>query len=129
MGNGVKGTPVYLTDKDGEPLDITPEGRIRISKNDFCFGGDYGAAQTNQLILSPTSGKKLQIVQVYASTKSNTVDVTLKFAVSDKIFFKLYTALQGTAIGEMICAVGDVDEGVELTCGIGTFVSFAYNEI
>lgn len=93
-----------------------------------CHGKDYSGAQTAVTFLTPTSGKKLIIKQVYASTESITVDVTLEFATSSKTIFKLYTAKNQTHTGNIICGKGAVDEVLTLTCGAKTFVSVSYDE-
>ena len=40
-----------------------------------------------------------------------------------------YTTNKADATGNVICATGAIDETIKLTCGAGTFVSVAYNEI
>jgi len=96
---------------------------------EYCFANDYADAQTDQEIHTPASGKKIRISQVYVSTKTINVDVTVKFSTSGKIFFKLYTDKKAAQAGNNICATGDVNEGVKLTCGDGTFVSIGYDEV
>ena len=94
-----------------------------------CYAKDYATAQTAVAFLTPTSGKKLVIKQVYVSTSTVNVDVTLAFVTSDKTMFKLYTAQKATATGNIVCGIGAVDEVLSLTCGDNTFVSVAYDEV
>lgn len=110
---------------------VTDEGyqEVQTHTPEHCFDNDYAGAQTDQEIHTPNSGKKLRIRQVYVSTKTTNVDVTLKFSTTGNIFFKLYTAQKAAQAGNVICATGDVNEGVELTCGAGTFVSMGYDEV
>jgi len=110
---------------------ITSDGwlEVKTHSSDECFGFDYDAAQTDQVILTPAAGKKIKIVQVYVSTKDETTDVTLKFTTSGNIFFKLYTSKKQAQAGNVICGEGAADETVELTCGPGTFVSISYDEV
>jgi len=110
---------------------LTDEGYqdVQTHTPEICFGEDYADAQTDEEIHTPASGKKLRISQVYVSTKTVNVDVTLKFSTSGKIFFKLYTAQKAADAGNNICATGATDEGVKLTCGDGTFVSMGYDEV
>lgn len=110
---------------------VTGEGYqdVQTHTPEHCFADDYAGAQTDQGIHTPTSGKKLRISQVYVSTKTINVDVTLKFSGSGNIFFKLYTSQKAAQAGNNICATGDVNESVELTCGAGTFVSMGYDEV
>jgi len=110
---------------------VTPEGWLETKSHssDYCFGEDFAAAQEDQVIITPTAGKKIKVVQVYVSTKDEVTDVTLKFADSGNIFFKLYTAKKQAQAGNVICGEGAVAEAIELTCGAGTFVSISYDEV
>jgi len=99
------------------------------SLSSTCYAKDYGDAQTGAVFLTPASSKKLVIKQVYASTSTVNVDVTLNFATSSKTIFKLYTAQKATATGNIICGEGGIDEALSVTCGDHTFISVAYDEI
>ena len=101
----------------------------QFSLSSSCYAKDYGTAQTAVAFLTPTSGKKIIIKQVYASSSTVNVDITLEFVTSSKTIFKLYTAQKATATGNLICGVGAVDEVLSLTCGDNTFVSVAYDEV
>lgn len=104
-------------------------GAGHLSLSSSCYSKDYGDAQTTAAFLTPSSGKKLVIKQVYASTSTVNVDVKLEFLTSSKTIFKLYTAQKATATGNIICGEGAGDEVLSLTCGDDTFVSVAYDEI
>jgi len=122
---------IYLILSDGtETATVTTDGWLDVKTHtpDKCFATDYAGAQAAAVILTPTAGKKIRIIQCYASTKTNTTDVTLSFTTSGNIFFKLYTAVQGAVAGNLICAEGAVNETITLTCGAGTFVSIGYDE-
>ena len=93
-----------------------------------CHGEDYAQAQTAVAFLTPTSGKKIIVKQIYASSSTVNVDVILEFVTSSKTIFKLYTAQKATATGNIICGEGAVDEVLSLTCGDNTFVSVSYDE-
>jgi len=110
---------------------VTDEGYqdVQTHTPEHCFASDYAGAQTDQEIHNPNGGKKLRIRQVYVSSKTVNVDVTLKFSASGNIFFKLYTAQKAAQAGIHICATGGVNEGIKLTCGAGTFVSMGYDEV
>ena len=110
---------------------VTDEGYqdVQTHTPEHCFADDYDGAQTDQEIHTPASGKKIRISQVYVSTKTINVDVTVKFSTSGKIFFKLYTSQKAAQAGNNICATGGIDEGVKLTCGADTFVSMGYDEV
>jgi len=109
---------------------VTDDGWLDVKTHtpDFCFAADYAGAQAAAVILTPTAGKKIEIISVYASSKVSTTDVTLAFGTSGNIFFKLYTAITASATGNVICAEGAVNETIKLTCGAGCFVSIGYNE-
>ncbi len=92
------------------------------------FAQDYSGAQTNLTIITPSSGKKLEIIGVYTSTSTVNVDVTLDFATSGNIIFKLYTAQRATAAGIPCHHDGAVDESLRLTCGANTFICVSYIE-
>lgn len=51
---------VVLYDGKTRSVDVRPNGwlEVKIHTPDNCFAGDYADAQTNQVILTPTSGKK-----------------------------------------------------------------------
>ncbi len=92
------------------------------------FTQDYAGAQTNLTIVTPSSGKKLEIIGVYASTSTVNIDITLDFATSGNIVFKLYTAQKATDSGIPCHHDGAVDESLRLTCGANTFICVSYME-
>lgn len=102
-------------------------GKVSIV-SDKCFSVNHSQSQSAAAMITPTSGKKLIIRQVYASTSTINADVTLEFLTSEKIIFKLYTAQTATSVGNIICGEGAVDEVLSLTCGANTFVSVSYDE-
>ena len=93
-----------------------------------CYGKDYAGAQAAVAFLTPTSGKKIIVKQVYASTAVDSTDVILEFVTSSKTIFRLYTTKKQAQTGNVICGEGAVDEVLSLTCGAGTFVSVSYDE-
>ena len=128
---------VQITDGD-EKATITTDGYLDVEthspadgnpNSNKCFSADYSGAQTAAAILTPTSGTAIVVKQVYASSSVTNVDVTLAFATSAKTVFKLYTANKATAVGNVLCGEGAVDEALSLTCGASTFVSISYDEI
>jgi len=110
---------------------ITPDGYqdVKTHSSDECFAMDYGSAQTAAVIITPASGKRIKVIQVYVSTESITTDVALCFGVGAPQFFKLYTAKTQTHTGPVVCAVGGVDKTINLTCGAKTFVAISYDEV
>ncbi len=92
------------------------------------FAQDYSGAQTNLTIITPSSGKKLEIIGVYTSTSTVNIDVTLDFATSGNIIFKLYTAQKATDSGIPCHHDGAINESLRLTCGANTFICVSYIE-
>jgi len=122
---------VGISGVKGNRASVTVDNYLDVKTHtpDKCFAADYAGAQTAAVIITPTAGKKISVINVYASTETSTTDITLAFGTSGNIFFKLYTTNKADATGNVICANGAVDETIKLTCGAGTFVSVAYNEI
>lgn len=114
-----------------ETATVTTEGYLDVKTHtpEKCFHQDYAAAQAAAAIITPTAGKKIRIISVYVSTDDDGTDITLNFTTSGNIFFKLYTTRWGAAAGNVICAESATDETISLTCGPGTFVSIAYDEV
>jgi len=94
-----------------------------------CFASDYAGAQTDFTIITPTAGKKIQIVSAYASVGTNTTNVTVAFVTSGDVAFKLYTEKKSSTVGNNICKTGAVNEAVKLTCPAMTFISIGYDEV
>ena len=92
------------------------------------FAQDYPGAQTDLTIITPSSGKKLEITQIYTSTSTVNVDITLDFATSGNIAFKLYTAQKATEAGIPCHHDGAINESLRLTCGANTFICVSYME-
>ena len=114
-----------------ETATVTEDGwlDVKTHSTDKCFAADYAGAQTDIEIITPAAGKKISVRQIYVSTAVDDVNVTLKFETSGNIFFKLYTLKKQAQTGNLVCAEGAVNEGIELTCGAGTVVSVAYDEL
>lgn len=108
---------------------VTPEGYLDVKTHtpDACFSADYSEVQTDLVVITPPAGKRIEVIQVYASTEDGITNVALKFTTSGKIFFKLYTKVHNAVAGNVVCAVGDVDETISLTCPAKTFISVSYN--
>lgn len=115
----------------GRRVSVTGDNYLDVKSHssDECFAGDYADAQTDTVIITPASGKRIKIIQVYVSTESITSDVALAFGSGAPQFFKLYTAKTQTHTGNLVCAAGAVDETVNLTCPAKTFISIAYDEV
>lgn len=101
---------------------------VKTNVSDKCYGQDFDTAQNNVCIVTPTRNMKIRVRQVYVSTNSKTVDVSLKFEGTQKVFYKLYTDKNQCQAGDMICALGNLNEKIAVTCGAGTFISISYDE-
>ena len=125
------GRPYVVLHDGTEIATITADGYLDVKTHtpEKCFNNDYADAQAATVIITPTSGKKLRIVSVFAATATNTTDVTLAFGTSGDVVFKIYTNLVGASAGNQICALGAADETLKLTCGTETFVSIGYDEV
>jgi len=110
---------------------LTPEGYqdVKTHTPQFCFTKDYADAQTDFTIITPTAGKKIQIVSTYASVGTNATNVTVAFVTSGDIAFKLYTEKKSSTVGNNICKTGAVGEAIKLTCPASTFISIGYDEV
>lgn len=109
---------------------VTSLGYLEVKTHtpDFCFASDYADAQALETILTPSGGKKIEIISVYASVEGDGTNVTLEFDGADQPFFKLYTKNRKSSTGNVICAEGETDQVIKLTCPVNTFISIGYDE-
>jgi len=112
------GNPVYVyhnknTDRNRFALTVDPAGHI------ITYTEVFSANQTNQAILTPTSGTKLCIRDVYLSCAINTGDINLDFASSNITVARLYAA-RFTTVSHLSCHLeGAIDEPLLLTSTTG----------
>ncbi len=109
---------------------VNHDGELLVSMEDnrITFTADYSGAQAGVIILTPSSGKSLEIHEIYVSTDTTTTNVTLEFATSGITAFKLYTTNFTAAETSFIHVDGAVNEPITLTCGADTFISITYHE-
>ena len=121
---------VQITD-GVEDATVSTDGYLDVKTHtpDKCFASNYALAATNEVIITPTAGKRIRIVSCYVSTNTVNIDITLAFGTSGNVFFKLYTAQKAAQTGNTICATGAVNETIKLTSGASTFVSIGYDEV
>ena len=96
------------------------------------FTEEYTAAQSDTTIITPSSGKKLDIVGVTLATDATTGDIYLTFATSGKIVMPLYASAFSRAINDDMHVEGAVDEVLTLNTTTGTsklFVLVNYREV
>lgn len=108
---------------------VTPEGWLDVKTHtpDNCFAADYAGGQVGTVIITPPAGKRIEIVTNYVSTEDAVGDITLKFTGAAQPFFKLYTKTKTEAVGNLICAKGNINQTVEVTCPAKTFISIGYD--
>lgn len=101
---------------------------VNVTEQTTTFSQDYSGAQSNLTIITPSAGKKLHIERVFVSTSTTATDVTLDFATTGNVVFKLYTAQIATTAGIPCHHDGQTNESLRLTCGAKTFVCVDYYE-
>ncbi len=103
------------------------ELNVNLAENCVTFTADYAGAQAGVIILTPSLGDSFEIHNVFVSTDTTTTDVTLAFATSGIIIFKLYTTNFTAVTSQILHIDGAVNEPITLTCGADTFVSITYH--
>jgi len=96
------------------------------------FADEYGSNQTDEAIITPSSGKRLCIAGVHTSMDADTGDILLDFATSNKKVWRHYGAKFKTLPSKDIHIEGDVDESLTLNSTQGDndiFVMVNYREI
>lgn len=113
----------------GSKLKYNESGELLVYTNESykTFTVDYANAQNDVAMLTPSSGKKLEIIGVYASTDDKLTNIDVHFDSGTQVF-KLYTTNQQTSSESNVHIEGDIDESLDVTCGAGTFISVVYYE-
>lgn len=96
------------------------------------FTEEYTAAQTDLTIITPASGKKIDVVGVLAVTDSETGAISLDFATSGKKIMRLYASKFSSVVNDDMHIEGAVDEVVTLNTTTGAsnvFVLVNYREV
>jgi len=76
---------------------------------------DTGVVSPPITILTPPTGKSIDVRRAYLSTNSTSGEIILRFANSKKVITVLWPSTFGFAIVPAIRVVGNVDEPIELT--------------
>jgi len=120
---------VKLTDGT-ETATVTEDGYLNVKTHspDLYFTGDYAAAQTNLLIVTPSAGKKILLSSVFVSTGSTSGNIMIIAQTSGKILLKIYTDTFFCAHSVVYAGKTDADEGIKLTCPANTFINIGYEE-
>lgn len=96
------------------------------------FTEEYTDNQTNLTIITPASGKKIDIVGVLIVTDATTGDVLLDFATSGKKVMRLYASAFARVVSFDMHIEGAVDEVLTLNTTTGAnnvFVLVNYREV
>jgi len=83
------------------------------------FSGEYTANQTSLTIITPTSGHKICVQEVYVAVNANSGTISLDFATSEKKVFRMYAAKQQTWAIAGVHIEGATDEALQLTSTVG----------
>lgn len=95
------------------------------------FTEEYTAAQTNTTIITPASGKKIDVVGVLIVTDATTGDVTLDFTTSGIKVMRLYASAFARMVSDDMHVEGAIDEVLTLNTTTGTnnvFILVNYRE-
>jgi len=95
------------------------------------FSRVYTSNQTNLDIITPTSGKRLCVHTVIIVTESNTGDVKLDFATSNKPVGRLYATRDQQQVATHLHIEGAVNEPLTLNTTTGNndvFIAISYIE-
>lgn len=88
------------------------------------FTDEYTTGQTDLAIITPASGRKLDIVGVLIATDSITADISLDFATSLIKVMRLYGSAFTRIINDDMHIVGKVDEALTFNSTVGNYNVF-----
>lgn len=88
------------------------------------FTEEYLTGQTDLAIITPTPGRKLDIVGLLIATDSITADVSLDFVTSGKKVMRLYSSAFARMINDDMHIEGDVDEVLTFNSTAGNYKTF-----
>lgn len=115
----------------GRVATITLDGYLDVKTHtpDGCYSKEQDVDRDSFVIVTPPSGKAIEVIQAYAASKSDT-DIRIYFTGNeDGVIFTLYPTKKSSALGAIICATGAVDQSISLDCGADSFIQFGYNII
>jgi len=115
---------------------ITGKGSIATSRaaGKNTFTGEYEATQTDIDIITPASGKKLQIAGIITTASGNAEEIKLDFDTSEQKIWRHYISKFAALCGMDIAFKGDADEPLTLNWTLGgegdkIFVLVNYREV
>lgn len=83
------------------------------------FTAEYSAAQTAVSMITPPSGYKVCVRDVFIRTNGNTGVVEIDFVTSSKLVDRLYAAAQNQSTNTSGHVLGAVDEPLKITTTTG----------
>ena len=95
------------------------------------FTAEYTSNQTNQDIITPSSGRKISIIGGLTCTTASSGEIKLDFPTSNKPIWRHYASKFSEAGAWKINITGQVDEPVRLNTTTGTenvFLMINYRE-
>jgi len=80
----------------------------------------YTSNQTNTVLLTPATGKRLRIHDVYCNTAATSGNVTIEFTNSGYEFYHFSTSSTTTRDHQNMREVGEINESIRLTSTTST---------
>lgn len=117
---------VVLCSIGGKP--ISHDNPLHVSYESeelLTYFNDFSGAVTNQEIIAPKAGYRIEIFGITVSTE--TVNVNVSILNNGNVLYKLYTAKTMASATSNLHLLGDFNESIKLTCGAGTFVLISYH--
>lgn len=84
------------------------------------FTAEYSAAQAGVAIITPPTGYRLCVRDVFITTNGNTGEVAFDFATSSKPVARLYASAQNNNFNTSGHVLGAVNEALTITTTTGT---------
>lgn len=127
LGNGVREIGTIHDYKTGKTSLLVSRAHGKNS-----FSEEYSTSQTNTMIITPASGKKLDIVSVMIDINGNTGTVSLDFATSLKKVMRVYVAKTQHTVSGDLHIDGATNEVLTLNTTTGdveVFIIVNYREV
>ena len=113
---------------------LSEDGSFKVKTKNRCIAyvDEFTSAQTSEVIITPTSGKKAIITGISLETNSNSGEIRVYWGTSEELIAVVYVSRFGSICLPSICNQnGAIDETVKITTTTGTdkvFVAINYIE-
>ncbi len=104
------------------------ELQVNTTDNLLTFTHDYTGAEANTVMITPPSGKSIEVHGVYISSDNTNTDTHIDFS-GGVLVFKLYVNTFTSSASPVMHVTGGVDETVRITCPADTFVIVTYHVV